>query len=325
MKRLLPLLLALTLPNFAQQANHEQLIEALMQAPDEQSLNDAITAGKKAGLSEQIFLEARFILLVNQNDIPGLAALAPTFEAQLPNYSRDNTMIFGAKEDFESIVHYTKALGALQKDDTPLFKKHITEAYWLSPAHGTQFAPHIKAVRLKQAMSKVTLDLDRNFEDQKQSDKKTSLKEIAGESPVFLIHFWTPWIQPSLLAMPEFSAVAKVLTENKIPVVSFLLAGTADSRKEADNFIAENKDTQLGRWLIDPSTSSLASTLRIADLPTVVLANKEGRILFNGDPASITLWQKLAEINADIKPPTINPVLPEDLLEDPLTPQKEDE
>ncbi|MFT6179545.1 MAG: thiol-disulfide isomerase/thioredoxin [Akkermansiaceae bacterium] len=280
-----------------------------MQAPDESTLNTAIKNGRKAGLPEQMILEARFIYLINQNDTAALAALAPKLAAQLPKYSPDDTMIFGVKEDFESIIHYTKALAALQKNDTALFKKHITEAYWLSPSHGAQFAPHINEVRLKEAMAKVTLDLDRSYENQKKGNVKTSLKEIAADSPAFLIHFWSPWVQPSIQAMPEFAEVAKTLTENKIPVTSFLLAGTAESRKDATDFLTADRDQTPGHWLIDTVKSSLASTLRVATFPTVVLVKNDGTILFNGDPADLALWQKLASINSAIKPPTINPVL----------------
>ena len=311
----LALLLAATLPLKAQEEaqapSRDQLIEALMTASDENALTTAIANAKKGGLSNQMFLEARFLLLINQNDTAGLAALAPVLEAQLPEYSPDDTMIFGVKEDFESIIHYTKALAALQKSDTPLFKKHITEAYWLSPAHGPQFAPHITEVRLKEAMAKLTLDLSRSFEDQKQGDKKTSLQEVVGEAPAFLIHFWSPWVQPSILAMPEFNAIAKVLLENKIPVTSLLLAGTAESLQDATTYLNENKDNTVGHWLIDTNQSSLASSLRIANFPTVVLVKKDGSILFNGDPANKNLWDALAILDPAIKPPTIKPVLPE--------------
>ncbi len=38
-------------------------------------------------------------------------------------------MLFAVREDFASIVQYTKALSALQKNEITLFKKHITEAF----------------------------------------------------------------------------------------------------------------------------------------------------------------------------------------------------
>ncbi|MCX8240134.1 MAG: hypothetical protein OSB05_15065 [Akkermansiaceae bacterium] len=313
MKRLLPLLLSISIPLLAQEqekAQPDQLIEALMNAPDAASLNAAIETARKAGLPNQMFLEAQFIYLVNQNDQAGLADLAPTLEAQLPKYSSDDTMIFAVKEDFESIIHYTKALAALEKKDPALFKKHITEAFWLSPAHASQFAPHIHEVRMEEFMNKITLDLSRTFERQKKRNVKTSLKEVAGDSPAFLIHFWSPWVQPSILAMPEFTSIAEVLIKNKIPVTSLLLAGTDESRQDAADFLAADGSKIPGHWLIDTDKSALASTLRISSFPSVVLVNTDGRILFNGDPASRPLWEALATINPAIKKPTTNPVLP---------------
>ncbi len=315
MKHLLASLIILSTSLSAQSLpERDQLIESLLQATDEKSLQSTILKARKAGLPEQMFLEARFILLINQNDTEGLAALAPALEAQLPTYSSDHTMIFATQEDFESTLHYTKALAALQQDDTPLFKKHITEAYWLSPAHSSQFAPHINAVRLKESMAKLTLKLDRKFQNQKHPSKQSSLRELAADAPIFLLHFWSPWIQTSLLAMPEYHAIANTLNKQQIPTISFLLAGTNESRKDADTFLSEQSSAQ-GHWLIDSPTSSLASTLRISTFPTVVLVSKDGQILFNGDPASASLWQQLAQVNSNIKAPKIDPVLPENLLE----------
>ena len=313
MKRLIPLIVALSLPLLAQEAEKpsvQNLIDALMNASDDKALTLAIAEGKKAGLADQMFLEARFMLLVNQSDDKGLAALAPELEKQLPKYSTDDTMIFATKEDFQSIIEYTKSLAALQKGDTKLFKKHITEAFWLSPAHGPQFAGHINKVRLKEAMAKITLDLDRAFENQKKPQQKTTLKEVIGEAPATLLHFWSPWVQPSMIAMPEFTSVAKTLKTHNIPVASFLLAGTAESRKDAADFLASDEGATPCHWLIDDSKSSLASSLRVANFPTVVLVTPDGRILFNGDPADLRLWQSLSTLAPGIKPPTINPVLP---------------
>ena len=192
MQHLLILLLILAHPLRAQKTEHkDQLINELMTAPDATSLSQAIEKAKEAGLPEQMILEARFVFRVNENDIKALAALAPELEAHLPKFSADNTMIFAVKEDFESIVYYTRALIALQKKDTALFKKHITEAFWLSPAHAAQFAPHINDLRMKAAMDKITLDLKRTFENQKKKDTPTSLAQIAGDAPAFLMHFWS--------------------------------------------------------------------------------------------------------------------------------------
>ncbi len=312
MKLILLTLISLLLPALSQEAPNEKekLLEALMSAPNLASLNQAIERGKKAGLPEQMFLEARFVFLVNEDDHAALAKLSTKLEAHLPKFSPDNTMLFAVEEDFASIVEYTKALAALEKNETTLFKKHITEAFWLSPSHAAQFAPLINDLRTKEAMNKITLDLDREFEDQKSKGATKSLKSIASDSPAFLIHFWSPWVQQSMAAMEEISTVSETLIKNKIPVTSILLSSTDEAKKDAQTFLAGDGAKNPGHWLIDTETSSLGSLMRVSAFPTVVLVSREGKVLFNGDPADARLWDKLAGLNPTIVPPTIDPVLP---------------
>lgn len=287
----------------------------LMNATDANSLQKALEAAKRGGLPDQMLLEARFLFLINQNNIAALAALAPKLEKHLPNFSPDRTLIFAVKEDLESVLYYTKALDALLKKDTVLFKKYITEAFWLGPDHAAQFAPHIKKLRMENAMAKLILDQKRPFENQKEKGATKTLAALRGESPALLLHFWSPWVQQSILTMPEFATAAKPLLEHGIPVTSILLGGTADSRKEADEFLATEGKNLPGSWLVDRPKSSLASALRVSSFPTVVLMSQKGDILFNGDPADPVLWEKLAAINSKIKPPTENLVLPDGLPE----------
>lgn len=296
-------------PTEPEAINRDQLMEDLIGAPDEDALKRALTAARQAGLPQQMLLEARFLFLVNEEDNAALAGLAPKLEKQLPTFSTDNTLIFAVKEDFESIVHYTKALGALQKKDTALFKKHITEAFWLGPDHGAQFAPHIKALRLEQAMSELKLDLNRTFRKQKP-EGMASLATLTGDSPAILVHFWSPWVQPSLMAMPVFKTMAQTLSSHDIPVASFLVGGSDAAKKEADDYLAgEGKDLP-GTWLLDTRANPFSSILRISSFPSVVLVNRKGEVLFNGDPSNPALWKQLAGLNPSITPPKMNLVLP---------------
>ena len=54
--------------------------------------------------------------------------------------------------------HQKLAIAALEKGNQEGFKKHILEAFWLSPGQGAAFAPHIERVRMKQAMKKIRVD-----------------------------------------------------------------------------------------------------------------------------------------------------------------------
>ena len=312
MKLLLTAFLSLILPAFTQELpnDREKILEALLNAPDRTSLDQAIKAGKAAGLPDQLFLEARFVLLVNEDDRVALATLSSELEAHLPKFSLDDTMLFAVKEDFASIVQYTKALAALQNNDTTLFKKHITEAFWLAPSHATQFAPLIDDMRINEAMKKITLDLNLEFEDQRVKGESKSLKAIAGGSPAFLIHFWSPWASQAMAIMDEFQIISGSLIKNNIPVASILLSSTTEARRAGDDLVARKKQGNTAHWLVDTEKFSLGSLMRVSSFPTVVLVSNKGEILFNGDPANRRLWEIMTAINPEITEPTINAVLP---------------
>ena len=307
MKLFLTSLLSVIFPALSQEIpnDREKILEALLNAPDRVSLNQAIKAGKAADLPEQLFLEARFVFLVNEDDQEALVALSPELEAHLPKFSSDDTMLFAVKEDFASIVQYTKALAALQENDNALFKKHITEAFWLAPSHAAQFAPLINVRRINEAMKKITLDLNKNFENQKSKGEFKSLENIVGESPAFLIHFWSPFVTQSLAAMDEYFTFSTILLENKIPVASLLLSGTSEARGAGDDFLTKRAGANTGSWLVDTEKSSLGSLMRVSSFPTVVLISDKGEILFNGDPGDRRLWQTLKLLNPEITQPTI--------------------
>ena len=312
MKLLLTAFLSLILPALTQELpnDREKLLEALLNAPDRASLDQAIKNGKAAGLPDQLFLEARFVFLVNEDNRGALATLSTELEAHLPKFSPDDTMLFAVKEDFASIVQYTKALAALQDNDTTLFKKHITEAFWLAPSHATQFAPLIDDMRINEAMKKITLDLNLKFEDQRLKGESKSLKAIAGGSPAFLIHFWSPWASQAAAIMDEFLIISDSLIKNNIPVASILLSSTTEARRAGDDFLTKEKRGNIGHWLVDTEKFSLGSLMRVSSFPTVVLVSNKGEILFNGDPADRRLWELLTAINPEISEPTIDVVLP---------------
>ncbi|YCM44029.1 hypothetical protein V2O64_22220 [Verrucomicrobiaceae bacterium 227] len=314
MKLITPLYAALILALSAQEplpSAREDLINALMEARDEKSFSAAYLAGSKAGIPEQTLIEARFLYLVDEADQAALAAYAPVLQKQLAKFSVDDSTIFSVKEDFQSIVEYTLALDALQKNKEELFKKHITEAFWLSPAQAGLFEPLITEARLKKAMQKITLDLGEPFENQEKPNTTTTFKSIAGEAPAFLLHFWTPWVQHSIEGMAAYSLTAKTLTDHGIPPVSVLLTGTSDSRKDADDFLASTRGSIPGHWVIDRDKRSLVSLFRIQNFPIVALISREGKVLFNGNPGDPVLWAELRKLNPAIKQPKIELPLPD--------------
>jgi hypothetical protein len=301
---------------FAQnKAQRDALVGALFEAPDAAAFEKAFAAAKAGKIPNQILVEARFLYLVDYADRAALASFAPTLKEQLEKDQMSDSVIFAVKEDFMAVHEYTLALGALEKNNSAAFKKHITEAFWLSPSQAGVFGPHINEHRLAKKMDTLKLDLTQELEIQSKESKKTTFKKLLGDSPAIALHFWTPWSQESVNSFPDFLTTSEVLHKNNLPSASILISGNAESRDDADSFLANYKSPLPGSWLIEAKENRLSSTLRIANFPTIVLIAKDGTVLFHGDPGANKFWTQLKKLSPNIiRPhsPTVNLPLPKE-------------
>ena len=284
----------------------EKLIQALFESENEDALQKAIAAARKAEISRQAILEARFLFLVDQEDFAAVAALGPVLKEQKASFRIDDSVIFSVEEEFFSIVEYCYALGALEKDDLKGFKHHITEAFWLSPRQATAFAPHIDRLRRDQALADLKIDFARNFTRQADS-RKVPLKALAKESAHLIIHFWSPWSNESEAHLPDFLAMVEELNTHKIPVVSVLIEPGNEALSEARKFRAVLPAKKTGDWVVDNSQASLARKLRVLELPTISVLEVDGSVLFSGHPSEKQLWSTLQKINPKLKRPRVEP------------------
>ena len=146
--------------------------------------------------------------------------------------------------------------------------------------------------------------MNRTLVSQDPAKPSKPLKEHLGESKVILLHFWSPWARESMESMEDFFLTAKELKKNKISAVSVLLSGAPESRNDGDDFIKQKKTADAASWLVDSPKGAMGSLLRIQALPSVVLLSKEGKVLFNGHPASDNFWRELKNIEAKIEQPS---------------------
>ena len=284
----------------------EKLIQALFECENEDALQKAITSARKAGISQQAILEARFLFLVDQEDFAAVAALGPVLKKQKASFRIDDSVIFSVEEEFFSIVEYCYALGALEKGDLTGFKHHITEAFWLSPRQATAFAPHIDRLRRDQTLADLKIDFNRNFTKQEDS-RKVPLKVLAEESEHLIIHFWSPWSNESEAHLPDFLAMVEELNTHKIPVVSVLIEPGNEALSEAKKFRAALPAKKIGEWIVDNPQASLARKLRVLELPTISVLKVNGSVLFSGHPSEKQLWSTLQKINPKLNRPRVDP------------------
>lgn len=139
----------------------EEIMEQLFSERDSsEALAQAILSARKLGVSEQAILESKFLFHVDRAEDAELAKMLPQLLKQSEHFKLSESEIFGSEDDWLAIVEYVRAIAALQVGDKQAFKKHITEAFWLSPRQGAAFAPHIERLRLMDAMSEVEIDMD---------------------------------------------------------------------------------------------------------------------------------------------------------------------
>ncbi|MFD0892441.1 TlpA family protein disulfide reductase [Luteolibacter ambystomatis] len=271
------------------------------------ALDKAIAEAKKQGASEQSQFEARFLFLVDRGDDEGIAALLPEMLKRKDSFKLEDSEIFAVKEDWLAVVEYVQAVDAMKKDDHEGFKKHILEAFWLSPRQGAAYAPHIEKMRMQEAMKDVSYGFDQEFEPLK-GKQKVKLKEVAAGKKAVLLHFWSPWSRECEDSMPDFAAAAKEFEKHGLAVVSVVSEEEPKLLEEARAMVAKLGEHPPGTWVRDDEKQPLDRLFRVQGIPVMVLLSPEGRVLFNGSPADEALWKALSAISPEIK----RPALPED-------------
>lgn len=266
------------------------------------ALDSAIADARNNGISEQTILEARFLYHVDRREDEALAAMLPELLKQRDVFQLEHSAIFGLREDWLAVIEYVQAIAALGKGDKDAFKKHITEAFWLSPRQAAAFAPHIERLRLDECMRLLKIDFTAKLVPLVPGDP-VALEQLVAGKKALLIHFWSPLSRECEAAMPDFVATAAALATSDIAVVSLLPDDSPKLLTEARAMLHPLGLKPPGAWLIDGQEKPFARDLRIQNLPTMVLVSSAGKILFNGDPTEEEFWQALRKIDARIHRP----------------------
>ena len=264
-----------TTPNSEQLA----LLDKIYAPADTSELNSLVQEAIKSGISEQNILEAKFIHFVDNNDDKGLAELSTSLESYSDKFSPQTSEIFTQKSDWLSIVHYTKAVAALQNNEKESFKKHITEAFWLSPEQGPVFAQYITQMRQKEIIKSFVLNknITLNFQNE---DASAPLQEVIKEGHEVLLHFWSP---ETPNAEEDLTALKQQTSDKKRTTLSILIGANADTIHLANKtikIVAEDKDHL---FMLESKSTPLSAQLNIPNLPFQVLISPEGKIISFGE------------------------------------------
>lgn len=283
----------------------EEAIEHLISERESvAAFEKAVATAKKQGVSEQAVLEARFLFHVDRREDAAIAALLPEFLKRKDTFKIGDSEIFAVKEDWLAVIEYVEAIVAIQKDDREGFKKHILEAFWLSPRQGAAFAPHIERLRMADAMRDLRFTYEQQLAPLTGKDP-VKLRSLIDGKKAMLLQFWSPSSRECETTLPDFTATAKELQAKNVAVVSILAENSPAVLEEGRTMIAKLKNKPSATWLVDDEKDPLNRLFRVQGIPVMVLLTPEGRVLFNGDPAEDDLWTELAKLSPGIKRPAV--------------------
>jgi len=281
----------------------EDAIEQLLSERESpEALQKAIAAARAAKVSEQAILEARFLFHVDRAEDKEIAALLPEFLAFKDRFNLSDSEIFAGEDDWLAVTEYVQALSALEKGDKDGFKRHITEAFWLSPRQGAAFAPHIDRIRLVDAMKAVRIDFTKSYADTLGGAPAT-LGGILGERKGLLLHFWSPWSRECEATLADFFLTADHLALKNVAVASVLPETSGKVIADAKAMLQATEKKIPGAWIVDTEKDPLSARLRVQSVPVVILISPDGAVLFNGHPTDGEFWRALGKINPEIERP----------------------
>ena len=299
----LPLCAQVGEPEETPMSPREDAVEQLLSERESvEALLKAAAAARALGVSEQAILEARFLFHVDRAEDAEIAALLPRFREMKGKFKLADSEIFGSADDWLAVAEYVEALAALEQGDKDGFKRHITEAFWLSPKQGAAFAPHIDRIRLMDAMKAVQVDFTKTYADA-LGGKETTLGEILGKRKAVLLHFWSPWSRECEATLVDFFITSEHLLGKDVAVASILPETSAKVIADAKAMLAATGKKAPGAWIVDTKRNPISARLRVQSVPAVVLISAEGRILFNGHPTDGEFWKALEKTNPGILRP----------------------
>lgn len=283
----------------------ELILQNLFNSREPIEFAKAVIEAKKHNVSEQVILEATFLYHVDKNEYASIVELTKQFQAMTAKFDPKVSKIFAHKEDWLSVIEYGLALQALEKNDLTTFQKHIKEAFWLSPNKASAFAHHITKIHTQAAMKNVKLDLNRKI-FQVDKNEPTSLKKLLGNKQAIVLRFWSPWNQNINNTYPQIVHLSQQSNIHKISFASILINRDPQGIKDTKEVIKETGNDLTSHWLADENNGHLTKLLRIDQLPTIVVINKSGEILFNGPVTDQELWKTLQKIAPNLAAPKNN-------------------
>jgi thiol-disulfide isomerase/thioredoxin len=263
-----------------------------------EAMGKALEEAAKAGLGEQVMLEAQLVWGLRRGDVGMLSTLLPELESLSRRFDPKLSAGIPTVEELLGLVSYVKALMAREQGDEAAFKKHITEAFWQNPTSAQMFAQAVESMRREKKMDSMKLDLEVVLTS--SQGEATTLKDQLGGGKALLLDFWASWCGPCMALMPELRKKGELLGKQGVVVVA-MNTDSENAEAVADK-VRREKDMTIP-WMVEPEDRPYSMVLEIKSIPAMVLVTPDGKVQFFGHPQSPDLWKALKKIDPGIEAP----------------------
>ncbi|MDB9741788.1 hypothetical protein OAB00_02925 [Akkermansiaceae bacterium] len=240
---------------------------------------------KNSDDNPQILFEARFLYYIdlgNNDKISSLLELYD-FDEISKNFNAFNSKVFGSKDDFDAVVCYIKAVKYFEEDNIELFKENIKEAFWLSPEQAPVYQTLIEKSKLQNVIADYTFPAFHKFQLQVTNKDIPGWRSIIPDQKGLLIYFYNPWNYDCFQLAPEVKNVNQVCIDNNFAHIQHRVEQSEDADIENGEYMLEVGPANANAWTVETYRLSTIDVFRLKTMPTLVLLNKEGKILFHGN------------------------------------------
>jgi len=263
-----------------------------------EKMGQLLQEAAKAGMGEQVLLEAQLVWGLRRGDVGMLTTLLPELESLSRRFDPKQSAGIPSVEELLGLINYIKAMMARQQGDEAAFKKHITEAFWQNPTSAQMFAQAVESMRREKKMASMKLDLEVVLTT--SEGEATTLKDQLAGKKALLLDFWASWCGPCMALMPELRKKGEQLGKHGVVVVA-MNTDSQNAEAVADK-VRREKDMTIP-WLVEPEDRPYSTALEIKSIPAMVLVTPDGKVQFFGHPQSPDLWQALKKIDPSIVGP----------------------